>query len=134
MEDIKDTEDVVNTVEQRFVGYLGCQVERHADGKVTATLEIRQQHLNKMGNVHGGVLAAILDIVMGATAHHTRRDNTIVTTNLNVHYLSPPRGDKLFATGEIIHQSSKTLTIQGTITSENGKISAHGTGSFRVIS
>jgi uncharacterized protein (TIGR00369 family) len=119
--------------ENTFWGFIGCRLEKTEDGKVTASLDIKPHHLNNAGIVHGGVLTSMLDNAMGAAALMARPFEKVVTTNLNVHFVTSLREGKMLATGEVIHQTNKTLTLYGTITGENGELSAMGTGTFRVI-
>ena len=44
-----------------FIGLLGLQVDEVTPTRVTAHLEIREQHLQPYGLVHGGVYAAVAE-------------------------------------------------------------------------
>ncbi|SDN70240.1 uncharacterized domain 1-containing protein [Paenibacillus sp. yr247] len=120
-------------IENTFWGYLGCQFESADEDKLVISLDLLPHHLNVLGIVHGGVLSALLDNAMGAAAMRARPNEQVVTTSINVHFLSALREGKLFATIEIVHQSRKMITLSGTITGENGELSAMGTSTFRVI-
>lgn len=116
-----------------FWGYLGCKLEDITQHKAVISLDIQPHHLNLLGIVHGGVYASLLDNVMGLTAMAARPEQQVVTTNLNIHYMATIREGKAIATAELVHQSRKIITIQGTVADEHGAVCAMGTGSFRVI-
>jgi len=117
-----------------FWEYLGCELHSLQPNKVVISLEVRPHHLNPIGILHGGVSSTMLDNAMGLAAILTRGPHEkMVTSNLNVHFVSPLKGGKIFATAEVIHQSRKSITVTGSVTDEQGQLATYGTGSFRVI-
>lgn len=125
-------------LEQRAKGtfweYLGCKLHRLEANKVVISLDLEPHHLNPIGIVHGGVLSSMLDNAMGIAAMLSRGpQEKTVTSCLNVHFVSPMKSGKVYATAEVIHQSRKTITVTGSVTDEQGQLATHGTGSFRVI-
>jgi uncharacterized protein (TIGR00369 family) len=124
---------LTNAAESTFWGYLGCELINMTDKQVTIGLEVQSHHLNIIGIVHGGVLSSLLDNAMGIAVMAARPEDKAVTTNLNVHFVSPLKEGKLIVTAEIVHQSRKMITTQGRVTDVEGNLSAIGTGSFRVI-
>jgi uncharacterized protein (TIGR00369 family) len=124
---------IAEAAEASFWGYLGCRLESMSEKSVTISLEVKPHHLNIIGIVHGGVLSSLLDNAMGVAVMSARPDEHTVTTNLNVHFVAPMKQTKLMVMAEIVHESRKMITTQGTITDREGNISTIGTGSFRVI-
>jgi uncharacterized protein (TIGR00369 family) len=102
-------------------------------GVVTIALDAKPQHLNLIGIVHGGVLSSLLDNAMGIIIMTARPEEKVVTTNLNVHFVSPLKEGRLLVTAEIVHQSRKMITTQGRVTDSEGNLGTIGTGTFRVI-
>jgi len=119
--------------ESTFWGWLGCELESADDRQVTVSLTIAPPHLNMIGILHGGVHAALIDSAMGLAAMIARPEGSVVTTNLNLHYLAPAVQGRIFATAELVHQSRRTITAQATVRTDNGERLAMGTGTFRVI-
>lgn len=119
--------------EPTFWGYLGCQIVSAEPSKVVISLDVQPHHLNLLGIIHGGVLSSLLDNAMGLVIILTRPNEKVVTTNLNVHFVSSLRGGRLIATADIVHESRKMITATGTVVGEGGQLTAMGTGSFRVI-
>lgn len=112
---------------------LGCVLVRAEPGKTIVTLEAAKRHLNGIGILHGGVHASLLDNAMGITAMTARPHEKVVTTNLNVHYLSPLAPGKVTVTAELIHQTRRMITVYGKIEDGQGRIGSWGSGSFRVL-
>jgi uncharacterized protein (TIGR00369 family) len=124
---------LAKAAESTFWGFLGCELVSVTDNQVTISLEAESHHMNIIGIVHGGVLSSLLDNAMGIAVMATRPEDKVVTTNLNVHFVSPLKEGKLIVTAEIVHQSRKMITTQGRVTDAEGNLSTIGTGSFRVI-
>lgn len=113
---------------------LGCVLVRAEPGITVVTLDAGSRHLNGIGIMHGGVHASLLDNAMGITAMVARPNDKVVTTNLNVHYLSPLHAGTVTVTAELIHQSRKMVTVFGKIEDSQGRLGSWGSGSFRVLS
>jgi uncharacterized protein (TIGR00369 family) len=122
---------LAKAAESTFWGFLGCELVSVTDNQVTISLEAQSHHMNIIGIVHGGVLSSLLDNAMGIAVMATRPEDKVVTTNLNVHFVSPLKEGKLIVTAEIVHQSRKMITTQGRVTDAEGNLSTIGTGSFR---
>ncbi|WP_281884872.1 PaaI family thioesterase [Paenibacillus sp. YYML68] len=116
-----------------FWDYVGAELVAITPERVIVTLQLQPHHLNQMGIVHGGVTATLLDSTMGLAAMVARPDDDVVTTNLNVHYLTPAKTGQLKITAELVHSSRKLITTQGHVYSETGELCAMATGTFRVM-
>ncbi|MGP0583934.1 PaaI family thioesterase [Paenibacillus timonensis] len=115
-----------------FVDYLGCQVEEADERKVIMTLDIRPQHLNLIGIVHGGVHATLIDSAMGLLAMIAKPEASVVTTNLNLNYVAKAEQGRITVTAEMVHVSRKSVTTMAYARLDQGEICAFGTGTFRV--
>lgn len=116
-----------------FWDELGCKFELAEGSRVVLSLEIEKRHLNGIGMLHGGVHASLLDNAMGLAAMIARPGEKVVTTNLNLHYLSPLFPGIVTVTAELVHQTRKIITAQGKIEDAQRLLGSWGTGSFRVI-
>ncbi|OCA83939.1 PaaI family thioesterase [Pseudobacillus wudalianchiensis] len=89
---------------------------------------------NSLHIVHGGVTATALDSAMGSAAYTaTPEGYATVTSNLNIHYIAPGKGDQLTVKARVIHKGSKTIVVEGEALREDGKKVAHATGTFFLI-
>ena len=85
-------------------------------------LEVRAGHLRTLGIAHGGVIATLLDSVMGMDAQRSSPpDHYVVTAQLNVHFIRPAfEGETLVASSEVRHSGRKTAVAQGEIRTSSG--------------
>lgn len=118
--------------EPTFWGYLGCQMESASEEEVIVTLDAEPHHMNMMGIVHGGVLSSLMDNAMGIAVMLERPGDRTVTSNLNVHFLTPAREGRLTVKASIVHRTRRSVTVESRISNDNGELVAISTGSFRV--
>lgn len=84
--------------------------------------------------LHGGATATIIDETMGSLAHHLLPEGySVVTTQLNVNYLSSGIGDYVTCHARMVHKGSKTMVLSADVFRSDGKKIAHATGSFFVV-
>jgi uncharacterized protein (TIGR00369 family) len=98
------------------------------DGKARLELAVRQQHLRPLGIMHGGVVAALLDTVIGVAAFsQAPADHYAVTVQLNVNFIRPAwEGETLLATGEVLHTGRQTAVGRGEVRNAAGILVASG--------
>ncbi|RCX16970.1 uncharacterized protein (TIGR00369 family) [Fontibacillus phaseoli] len=116
-----------------FWDVLGCTIESVSDRQVVVSLEIQPLHLNLIGILHGGVHATIIDSAMGLLAMIAKPEASVVTTNLNLNYVTKASQGRLLVTAELVHLSHKSITAQAFARLEDGTLCAFGTGTFRVL-
>jgi uncharacterized protein (TIGR00369 family) len=116
-----------------FWGYVGCEAVSVEKGKAVISLEVQPHHLNVMGIVHGGVVTTLLDNAMGLAVMLLDPPANTVTAQMNVHFLRSASGGVLTCEAVLIHQSRRTLTVQGSVAGPEGELLAWGSGSFRRV-
>jgi len=93
--------------------FLGIHVTEVGPGTMTAELEIRPELLNPFGSAHGGVLAALMDHVLGAVLYPLiPRGAWAATTELKVNFLAPIRDGVLRARSEVISLTKRTAVVR----------------------
>lgn len=132
-----DQDSFLKEVKRHFEGvpfwnHLGCVIKEVHPSQASITLQIDSRHLNANATVHGGVHATLLDNVMGLAAR-TVCDGSVVTTNLNIHYLATENQGVLTTIGRVVHRTRSTVTTQAEVVNEAGAILSYATGSFRII-
>ena len=95
-------------------------------------LEVRAGHLRTLGIAHGGVIATLLDSVMGLNANRSSpTDHYVVTAQLNVHFIRPAfEGETLIASSEVRHAGRKTAMAQGELKTVEGALVATASATF----
>ena len=86
---------------------------------------------NRVGMLHGGIMAAMLDHVSNLTVSYYL-GHWAPTLSMNLDYIHPASmGDSLLATASILSHGKKIIRITGRLVSEkNGKLIATCTASF----
>ena len=118
----------------QFDGYLGMALQVHAPGKITYTLEVKAHHLTFPDACHGGVVAAMMDAVLGVTclSWTLTQGNSCNTVEFKTNYLSGARpGDLLEGTGQIDFIGSTLMVASAHIHDKtSGRLVAKGLGTF----
>jgi uncharacterized protein (TIGR00369 family) len=93
--------------------FLGIRTADVGPGTMTAELPIRPELLNPFGSVHGGVLAALTDHVLGAVLYPViPRGSWAATTQLNLNFTAPIKDGVLIARSEIISLGKRTAVVR----------------------
>ena len=93
-------------------------------------MPLNDSHLNCSQNVHGGVIATLLDCAMGLTLRSID-DSAFVTQSLTTHFLTAPKRDgTLYATAQIIRKGKKITSMQGSVTDGDERLVAHALATF----
>jgi uncharacterized protein (TIGR00369 family) len=96
---------------QTFMATLGATLERVAYGTVEIALTPSQLLAQQHGYVHAGALVSILDSACGYAALTTMPvGSEVLSAELKVNLLAPARGDRVVATGVVVH-GGRTLTV-----------------------
>ena len=105
-----------------FYSTLGLELQEIGDGRASFALLLRNE-LMQNGNVHGGVLATILDETM-SWAVIAATQKLMLTRGMDVRYLKPVMiGTKITAIGFIKKWVSKReVEVIAEITDEAGKL------------
>ncbi|GEN34998.1 PaaI family thioesterase [Aneurinibacillus danicus] len=113
-------------------GFLGLQGEYLEDGTYRFEVPITPFMLNQMKAVHGGITATLADSVMGSVASRST-GYKVVTTEMNVHYLTPGTGDRLIATASVLRRGKTLCVCECKIHNEQGRLVLAGTGTFYLV-
>ena len=117
-----------------FGKYLGLHFTIVKPGVVNHSLTITKDHLATPQTAHGGMLAAMMDAVLGVAALSlVCDDNNIVSTvEFKLNYLNPCLlGDELSGEATIEQAGKRIIIVSGTIRSVNrNKVIAKAIGTF----
>lgn len=125
---------------QRFVGrkceLWPSELGRWLDGKLlaaergTLSLEfvVREDMVNPMGLLHGGIVAAIADDVIGGTVIASEIWPKFVSLDLATQFVATAKvRDTIVATSNIGNESSRLLTMDCLIRKSDGRMLARAT-------
>ena len=116
-----------------FAERIGAQVEDADDGGARIAFDVREEHLNPAGTLHGGVLATLVDTAMGQAVRTTTEDGEVpATSQLTVTYLRPGNPGALVVTGRV-RTRGKHLTVCEADVEQDGRSLAHAVATFALL-
>ena len=113
---------------------LDIGVERSDDDSATATMIADERHLNPGGTVHGGAIAALVDIAMGAAVFAGGGDDERpVTIEIKVNYLDAGKPGPLRAEAMVRRRGGRFTVLEAEVI-QDATVVAFATGSFTTVS
>jgi uncharacterized protein (TIGR00369 family) len=106
---------------------LGIHMVAADPGTVTMSLVPHPSHANPMGTMHGGILATLLDSVMGCAIHTTLPAGRGYTTlEIKVNYLRAvtAASGEITAIGQVVQSGRRTAVAEARVTDAAGKLCA----------
>lgn len=99
------------------------------EGRVVANFTPGEEHQGYPGVVHGGIVTALLDEVLGRVAIAAGR--WMMTGRLNIRFRRPiPVGETLTIVGEAMSWKKHVLEARGEIRLADGQVGAEASGTF----
>jgi uncharacterized protein (TIGR00369 family) len=94
-------------------GYLGIRLTDTWPGGMRAEIPVRDDLLNPFGNLHGGVLAALCDHVLGTVCYPVIPPGAwAATTEFKLNYLAPVTAGSLSAAAQIVSLTKRTAVVR----------------------
>jgi uncharacterized protein (TIGR00369 family) len=116
-----------------FGALLGLEEPIAGDGSARIELDATDEHLNASGSVHGGALATLVDMAMGAAVRtRTEEGDVPATTQLTVTYLRPGKTGRLVVTAQVRKQGEH-LTVCEADVEQDGRPLVHALATFAVL-
>lgn len=114
-----------------FNRHLGIRFLEETPDGARAELEVRPEFYNSVeGVVHGGVVATLLDVVMGhAAAPHRDGVQQSVTAEFKVNFLRPATGETLSAASRILKRGRR-LVVAAAEAHSAGELVAVAMGTY----
>lgn len=100
-------------------GYLGIETLEVSPGRMRAALKVRDQLLNPFGSLHGGVLSALVDHVLGAVLYPVIPVGSwAATTEFKLNLIKPVRTGALVAESRIVSLGKRSAVVVVEATNE----------------
>jgi len=102
-------------------------------GEIIYEMEIKDKHLATVATAHGGVIAAMMDGVLGVAALSlVAQDRKLVSTvEFKLNYFKPAYlGDVLKGHGKVDFSGRRILSCSGEIYNQKGDLVAKAMGTF----
>ncbi len=111
----------VKTSEQTkgLPGYLGVRFVEMTAGRLVAEMEVRDELLTPFKTLHGGVMAGLVDHVLGCVLYPLMpRGQWAATTEFKLNYLAPVfGGTRLRAESTVVALGRRTAVVQVEVSS-----------------
>jgi acyl-coenzyme A thioesterase 13 len=115
---------------QRLTGY---QIKHEGSEQIVIEVDIDEQcHLNRMGIVHGGMIATLLDAAAGQlrTQYFPPDKRQWVTLGINISFVSAARPGRLIATAHMIEAKKSVYFAHAEVRDASDKLIATATATF----
>ena len=115
-----------------FYEHMDLQLEALGGGKCVIGLPYAKHFGNVRGEVHGGIVASVLDIAMSQAVRGSIPDLTdIATISMTANYLAPALG-VLTCTGTVIRAGGTIAFTEGEMVDEKGTPVCRATATYRI--
>jgi len=105
--------------------YLGIRTVEAGAGRMVAEVDVRDELLNPFGALHGAVISALADHVLGAVVYTVvERGYWAATTEFKLNFLAPVRTGTVRAEATIISMSRRTAVVRIDIENEGRAVAA----------
>lgn len=116
-----------------FHAWVGIEVLEATPGAVTVSMPVDERHVNLQGLVHGGMLAILADTACGLSVRSAMEPGRLhITTDLDVHYLSPARPGTLLGRGSAVKVGRSLAFAEASIEDADGTLLARAQARFSV--
>lgn len=93
--------------------FLGVRFSEFGPGRLRAELTVRPELLTPFGNMHGGVLSAVCDHVLGCVCYpHMKPGWWAATTEFKLNLLAPVSRGTVVAEAQIVSMTRSTAVVQ----------------------
>ena len=102
-------------------------------GKATVSLNVKKDMTNPYGNIHGGMMAVVMDETIGWAVVSLDTANHYTSLNLNVDFLyAIKEGDRLKAVSEVIRVGKKIIHVECRVYDSKGALAGKATSNLIV--
>lgn len=96
-----------------YMNWLKPVVVSAAPGELIFSYIVRKEMTNPMGTIHGGVIAGIIDDLIGATVYSLGLKDNYTTVNNSIDYFAPAlEGDQIIAKTAIVKRGRTIINLQ----------------------
>jgi uncharacterized protein (TIGR00369 family) len=99
--------------------YLGVSFTSLTPGRLIATMPVRDELITPMGSLHGGVMAGLVDHVLGCVMYPLmKRGQWAATTEFKLNYLAAVKAGTLTAESVVLALTKRTGVVQIEVTND----------------
>lgn len=115
--------------------WQGVTLEHAGRGAVTLSLIVKKDMTNPYGNIHGGMMSALIDETIGWAVVSLEAEHYYTSLNLNVDFLyAAKEGEKIIAQARVIRQGKKIIHAECLVYDTQGTLLAKASSNLVVTS
>ena len=96
-----------------LAAFLGMRAAQSGPGELDVEIQVRPDLLTPFGNMHGGVIAALCDHVLGTVCYPVMpRGSWAATTEFKLNYLAPVTAGTVRAEARIESLTKRTAVVR----------------------
>jgi 1,4-dihydroxy-2-naphthoyl-CoA hydrolase len=112
--------------------FLGFEITDASPGTMTGRFEVREDLLTPMGNMHGGVLSAFCDHMLGCVCYPAmKKGQWAATTEFKINLTAPVTQGVVEARAEIVNLS-RTQAVVRIDVENDGRLAATAQGTVTI--
>jgi uncharacterized protein (TIGR00369 family) len=119
-----------------FARENGMTLHVETPGHVRYEMVVEEKHCSSPGHCHGGVLAGLMDAVLGSAAltYAFTKGELCATVEFKINFCQPALvGQKLIAEAQIDHKGKRLVVCSGEIrNAQTGEVLNKGLGTFNL--
>jgi uncharacterized protein (TIGR00369 family) len=116
-----------------FYDHLGLKLEALADGKCVIRLPYAKHFGNTRGEMHGGIVASLLDITLSQALRSTIEGPAdMATISMTVNYLAPAVG-VVVCQAHVVRGGRSIGFAEGEVSDENGHAVCRAVATYRIL-
>lgn len=117
-----------------FAHWLDGILEEVEFGQLSIRFRVRPDMTNPHGMLHGGVIAGMLDDVIGTTVASLNKEQPFVSINLSVDFVQAARvSDEVIAKAKVLRNGRTVVYLQGELYNASGKLLASATSNLVAV-
>ena len=126
------TPERLQLVREKFDGNhfprsLGIELDSIEQGRARLSLDVKRQHLQLAGVMHGGAIATLIDTAVAFAIVGASEPNARFTTiEMKVNYLSAIREGRITAEATLIRDGRRIVVADCDVFDSNGRLAAKG--------
>lgn len=114
-----------------LMDWMTAEALEAEEGLVKMRFTVKEYMLNPIKIIHGGVLATMLDELMGAAGFLMNRPVGYATINMNVDFLhSAKLNEILIGEGKVVRAGKTVMHTEAKLTNADGKVVAKATSNL----
>ena len=113
---------------------LGWKIVEEQAGLVRAEFQAKEAFVNPKGAIAGGILAAMLDMIISAAVRSSLQANQSprATLEMKVNFIGPAQVGTIAGLGKIVHAGRSIAFAEGSLSSPDGTLIATGSATMRI--